>query len=192
MIAILKYNAGNLASVENAVQRLGYEVVVTDDTALLKAADKVIVPGVGEAGSAMRYLKATGLDGVIKSFTQPVLGICLGMQLLCDYSEEGNTDALGIFKTKVRRFPPEDLVPHTGWNSFTSLKSKLFEGVQLADDCYFVHSYYAAICVETIAVTDYILPFSAALQKDNFYATQFHPEKSAQTGMLILQNFLRL
>lgn len=192
MIAILKYNAGNATSVENAVQRLGYETVITDDIAVLKAAEKVILPGVGEAASAMNYLKEKGLDEVIKSLKQPVLGICLGMQLLCESSEEGDTQTLGIFNTKVKKFPPEDLVPHTGWNNFTAVKGKLFENVRVDENCYFVHSYYAEISDETVAVTDYILPFSAALQKDNFYATQFHPEKSAPTGIQILKNFLSL
>lgn len=192
MIAILKYNAGNATSVENAVQRLGYETVITDDIAVLKAAEKVILPGVGEAASAMNYLKEKGLDEVIKSLKQPVLGICLGMQLLCEFSEEGDTQTLGIFNTKVKKFPPEDLVPHTGWNNFTAVKGKLFEKVRVDENCYFVHSYYAEISDETVAVTDYILPFSAALQKDNFYATQFHPEKSAPTGIQILKNFLSL
>ena len=192
MIAILKYNAGNATSVENAVQRLGYETVITDDIAVLKAAEKVILPGVGEAASAMNCLKEKGLDEVIKSLKQPVLGICLGMQLLCESSEEGDTQTLGIFNTKVKKFPPEDLVPHTGWNNFTAVKGKLFENVRVDENCYFVHSYYAEISDETVAVTDYILPFSAALQKDNFYATQFHPEKSAPTGIQILKNFLSL
>ncbi|NTW25250.1 MAG: imidazole glycerol phosphate synthase subunit HisH [Lentimicrobium sp.] len=192
MIAILKYNAGNSTSVENAVKRLGYQAMITDDIALLQSADKVILPGVGEAGSAMNYLKQKGLDELIKSLMQPVLGICLGMQLLCRFSEEGDTKTLGIFNNKVMKFPPKDLVPHTGWNNFISLKGKLFEGVQPQNNCYFVHSYYADISEETTAITDYILPFSAALQKDNFYATQFHPEKSAQTGFQILKNFLSL
>lgn len=192
MIAILKYNAGNVASVENAINRLGYTTVVTDDPLFLKSAEKVIFPGVGEAGSAMNYLKEKGLDEVIKSLTQPVLGICLGMQLLCEYSEESDTEALGIFKTIVKKFPPKDLVPHTGWNNFISVKGKLFENISAQSDCYFVHAYYAGISEETIAITDYILPFSAAMQKDNFYATQFHPEKSAQTGLQILLNFLHV
>ncbi len=192
MIAILKYNAGNALSVKNAVRKLGFSTVITDDIELLKSAEKVIIPGVGEAGSAMNYLKEKGLDKVIKSFTQPVLGICLGMQLLCEFSEEGATETLGIFKTKVLKFPPKELVPHTGWNDFKSVEGKLFEGIGCEENCYFVHSFYAEICDETIAVTDYILPFSAALQKDNFYATQFHPEKSSETGIRILKNFLSL
>ena len=192
MIAILKYNAGNVKSVENAVSKLGYEVMLTDDEKQLKSADKVIFPGVGEARSAMKYLKENQLDKVIKSLEQPVLGICLGMQLMCEHSEEGNTTGLGIFQTKVKKFPPLDLVPQMGWNNFTSLKSDLFQNINLQNDCYFVHSFYAEICTETTAVTDYILPFSAGLQKDNFYATQFHPEKSSETGIQILKNFLEL
>ena len=192
MIAILKYNAGNVTSVENAVQNLGYSTVVTDDIEVLKSADKVIFPGVGEASSAMKYLTEKGLDKVIRELTQPVLGICLGMQLMCESSEEGETKGLGIFSAKVLQFPATALVPQMGWNNFTSLKGKLFDGIDLENDCYFVHSYYAEICPETIAVTDYILPFSAALQKNNFYATQFHPEKSAIIGLQILNNFLKL
>ena len=192
MIAILKYNAGNVTSVENAVRNLGYSTVVTDDIEVLKSADKVIFPGVGEASSAMKHLKEKGLDKVIQELTQPVLGICLGMQLMCESSEEGETKGLGIFDVKVLKFPPKDLVPQMGWNNFTSLKGELFKDIQLENDCYFVHSYYAEICPETIAVTDYILPFSAALQKNNFYATQFHPEKSAKIGLQILKNFLKL
>lgn len=192
MIAILKYNAGNVASVENAVQNLGFETVVTDDAVLLKAADKVIFPGVGEASSAMKHLKEKGLDKVLQELTQPVLGICLGMQLMCASSEEGDTEGLGIFDAKVLQFPPKELVPQMGWNNFVSVKGALFDDIKLEDDCYFVHSYYAEICPETIAVTDYILPFSAALQKNNYYATQFHPEKSARIGLKILNNFLKL
>lgn len=192
MIAILKYNAGNVTSVENALRNLGYPTVVTDDIDLLKSAEKVIFPGVGEASSAMKHLEEKGLDKVIQQLTQPVLGICLGMQLMCESSEEGNTKGLGIFDVKVLKFPPKDLVPEMGWNNFISLKGELFKEIQLENDCYFVHSYYAEICPETIAVTDYILPFSAALQKNNFYATQFHPEKSAKIGLQILNNFLKL
>lgn len=192
MIAILKYNAGNVKSVENAVKKLGYEVQVTDNEKLLKSADKVIFPGVGEASSAMKYLKENQLDKIIKSLQQPVLGICLGMQLMCKHSEEGNTMGLGIFQTKVKKFPPLDLVPQMGWNNFISLKGDLFKNISMKNDCYFVHSFYAEICTETTAVTEYILPFSAGLQKDNFYATQFHPEKSSENGLQILKNFLEL
>lgn len=192
MIAILKYNAGNTASVENAIRQLGYEVIITDDVNVLQTVDKVIFPGVGQASSAMDYLKEKKLDEVIKSLIQPVLGICLGMQLLCEFTEEGNTEGLGIFKTKVRKFPPRNLVPHMGWNDFVSLKGNLFQNILPENECYFVHSYYAELCSETVATIDYILPFSAALQKDNFYAVQFHPEKSAVIGLQILKNFLEL
>ena len=192
MIAILKYNAGNVTSVENAVKNLGYEVVITDDIEILKSAEKVIFPGVGEASSAMKYLREKGLDQVIQELKQPVLGICLGMQLMCNSSEEGETQGLRIFNTKVLKFPAQGLVPQMGWNNFTSLKGKLFDGISADDNCYFVHSFYAEICSETIAVNDYILPFSAALNKDNFYATQFHPEKSGEVGQQILKNFLEL
>ena len=192
MIAILKYNAGNVTSVENTIRKLGYSTVISDDIEVLQAADKVIFPGVGEASSAMDYLKEKGLDQVIMNLKQPVLGICLGMQLMCTASEEGDTKALGIFDTKVLQFPPTDLVPQMGWNNFTAVKGALFENIQLENDCYFVHSYYAEICPQTVAVTDYILPFSAALHKDNFYATQFHPEKSAEIGLQILKNFLKI
>ena len=192
MIAVVKYNSGNIRSVQNALQRLGYESVVTDDSELLKNAEKVIFPGVGEASSAMKYLKDKSLDVVIKSLKQPVLGICLGQQLMCAFSEEGNVNCLGIFKTIVKKFPPRDIVPHMGWNNLTNLNGVLFDGVSELDDFYFVHSYYAELCKDTTASCNYIVPFSAALNVNNFYATQFHPEKSGKIGETILQNFLTL
>jgi glutamine amidotransferase len=192
MIAILKYNAGNVISVRNALARLGCESIITDNPAELLNAEKVIFPGVGEAGSAMQYLKERQLDKTIISLKQPVLGICLGMQLMCLHSEEADTKCLGILDTYVKLFPPADKIPHMGWNNFLSLKGDLFTGVNPGDDLYYVHSYYAEICEATIATCDYILPFSASMQKNNFYATQFHPEKSAETGEKILKNFLKL
>ena len=192
MIAIIKYNAGNITSVENAVKRLGYRCRVTDDTGEIRQAEKVIFPGVGEASSAMIYLKERGLDDVIISLHQPVLGICLGLQLMCSHSEEGDTACFGIFDARVRKFPPGEIVPHMGWNNLTEVRSSLFTGFGKEDTVYFVHSYYAEICPQTIAQCDYIVPFSAAMQRDNFYATQFHPEKSGSVGEYILHNFLRL
>ena len=192
MIAIVKYNAGNIASVQNALTRLGFESVVTDNVDELRSSEKVIFPGVGEASSAMKYLKDRNLDEVIRSLKQPVLGICLGQQLMCAFSEEGNINCLGIFKTMVKKFPPTDLVPQMGWNSLSKLSGQLFQGIVESDDVYFVHSYYAERCDNTVATCNYILPFSAALQKDNFYATQFHPEKSGSVGEQILMNFLKL
>lgn len=190
MIAIIKYNAGNITSVKNAIERLGFECIVTDAIEQIRNSDKVIFPGVGEASSAMSYLKERGMDKLITSLTQPVLGICLGQQLMCQYSEEGNTKCLGIFDVKVKRFPAMDIVPHMGWNNLTKINSKLFDGIIKSDDLYFVHSYYCELSKNTTAVCDYILPFSAAMQKNNFYATQFHPEKSASEGEQILKNFL--
>ena len=192
MIAIVKYNAGNIKSVENALLRLGYDCVVTDDEKTLLEAEKVIFPGVGEAGSAMEYLRATGLDEIIQNLKQPVLGICLGLQLMCTESEEGNTKCLGIFKNKVRRFEESELVPHMGWNSINPIKGELFKGVKNNDDTYFVHSYFAELSEDTSATCEYITRFSASLEKDNFYATQFHPEKSTDIGARILKNFLEL
>lgn len=192
MIAILKYNAGNITSVRNALSRLGYESIITDNTEELINASKVIFPGVGEAGTAMKYIRERGLDKTINSLKQPVLGICLGMQLMCRHSEEGDTSCLGIFDTDVKLFPAVDKVPHMGWNNFLSLKGDLFKGISIEDDLYYVHSYYAEICSSTTAICDYILPFSASMQQGNFYATQFHPEKSADTGEKILKNFLEL
>jgi glutamine amidotransferase len=192
MIAILKYNAGNIKSVQNAINRLGYMSVITDKREDLLRADKIIIPGVGEASSAMRFLHKRGLDELIKSFKKPVLGICLGLQIMCRYSEEGNTHCLGIFDSTVKLFPPADKIPHMGWNNFSSLNGILFNNIRIEDDVYYVHSYYAEVTSQTSAVCDYILPFSSALQKDNFYATQFHPEKSAGIGAGILKNFLEL
>jgi glutamine amidotransferase len=192
MIAILKYNAGNTQSVENAIRRLGYECVVTCDKQQLIAADKVIFPGVGEASTAMAHLKANGLDTILISLQQPVLGICLGMQLMCKSTEEGNTVGLGIFDTEVKKFPPQDIVPHMGWNTISNPKGSLFNSITEAEHFYFVHSYYAQLCNQTIAECDYILPYSAVLQKDNFYGVQFHPEKSGTTGEQLLKNFLAL
>jgi imidazole glycerol-phosphate synthase subunit HisH len=192
MIAILKYNAGNIKSVQNALTRSGFDSIITDDPQELIRADKVIFPGVGEAGSAMQYLRERGLDKTIISLKQPVLGICLGLQLMCRHSEEADTQCLGIFEAKVRLFPPVDKIPHMGWNNFLTLKGDLFKGVTINDDVYYIHSYYADICSSTSATCDYILPFSASLERENFYATQFHPEKSAGVGEKTLQNFLEL
>ena len=190
MIAIIKYPAGNITSVENAVNRLGYQCVVTDDVELLKSAEKVIFPGVGEASTAMKYLKETGLDKLIPALTQPVLGICLGQQLMCNFSEENDTECLGIFNTTVKKFPPTELVPHMGWNNIEVLQSRLLAGILADENFYFVHSFYAEPCESTTATCNYILPFSAVMEKDNFCATQFHPEKSADAGEKILKNFL--
>ncbi|HOO94114.1 MAG TPA: imidazole glycerol phosphate synthase subunit HisH [Proteiniphilum sp.] len=192
MIAIIQYNAGNITSVENAVKRLGYPCKVTGDIEEIRQAEKVIFPGVGEAASAISYLRERGLDKIIQSLVQPVLGICLGLQLMCEHSEEGNTQCLGIFHTTVKRFPANGIIPHMGWNNLSTKNSLLFEGVYHEDDFYFVHSYYAGLCEETIATCDYLLPFSAAMQKDNFYATQFHPEKSGSVGEQLLYNFLKM
>lgn len=192
MIAIVKYNAGNIKSVRNALTRLGYESTITDNPEELKRADKVIFPGVGEASSAMKYLTERGLDKVIVSLKQPLLGICLGLQLMCRHTEEGDTKCLGIFDADVKLFPPIDKIPHMGWNNFLTLKGELFNGISTKDDVYYVHSYYAEISSCTIASCDYILPFSASMKSDNFYSTQFHPEKSAGVGETILLNFLKL
>jgi glutamine amidotransferase len=197
-LVIIKYNAGNIQSVLYALERIGVEAQVTDDEALIRSADKVIFPGVGEARTAMNYLKERGLDTIIKDLKQPVLGICLGMQLMCAYSEENDTKCLGIFEEQVLKFNP-DLqeqqhlkVPQIGWNTIDDLKSDLFIGVKNHSYCYFVHGYYAAKGEHTIATTDYVLPYSAALHKNNFYGVQFHPEKSAATGEQILKNFIKL
>ncbi len=191
MIAILKYNAGNVQSVMYALQRLGVEPILTDDHEALLKADKVIFPGVGEASTTMAYLKERKLDELITQLKQPVLGICLGMQLLCKHSEENNTDCIGIFDVAVKRFPSTGKVPHMGWNNIVNLKSSLFANLE-NPDVYFVHSYYAEPNKYAIADAEYLLPFCAALQKENFYAVQFHPEKSSTTGASILKNFLEL
>ncbi len=199
-LAIVKYNAGNIQSVLYALERIGREAVVTDDAAVLRGADKVIFPGVGEASTAMNYLKERGLDELIRGLKQPVLGICLGMQLMCSYSEENDTECLGIFDEKVRQFALEtgngtagggDLkVPQIGWNNIYDLKTGLFEGVADQSYCYFVHGYYASLGEHTIGRTDYVQPYSSALHKGNFYGVQFHPEKSAEVGERILKNFI--
>ena len=193
-VAVVKYNAGNIYSVLSALKRLGVEPLLTDDAAELRQADRVIFPGQGEARGAMEYLRARGLDQVIRSLRQPVLGICIGQQLMCRHSEEGDTDCLGIFDVDVKRFQPlrhEDKVPCMGWNALHDLKSPLFEGLA-SPYVYFVHSYYVPLCLETIAVADYVQPYSAALNKDNFFACQFHPEKSGSVGEKIIRNFLEV
>lgn len=192
MIAIVKYNAGNIQSVKNAVERLGFSCIVTEDENELKSAEKVIFPGVGEASSAMNYLKERKLDIIIKNLKQPVLGICLGQQLMCNFSEEGNTECLGIFDVNVKKFEAKEKVPHMGWNNLSEIKSQLFNGISSKKDFYFVHSYYAEIGENTTSICDYINPFSASMQKNNFYATQFHPEKSSKIGEQLLMNFLKL
>jgi glutamine amidotransferase len=191
-IVIIKYNAGNIRSVLYALERLGVEAVVSDDPAVIRAADKVIFPGVGEATSAMSYLRERGLDKVITSLTQPVLGICLGLQLMCKHSEEGNTDCLGIFPQQVKLFPPKEKVPQIGWNDIFKLKTPLFKGVNAHSYVYFVHSYYAEAGENTIATANYITDYSAALCKDNFYAMQYHPEKSGDVGKIMLRNFINM
>ena len=208
-VAIVKYNAGNIYSVVNAIKRLGISPILTDDAETLRKADRVLFPGQGQAREAMLYLKAHGLDETIKSLTQPVLGICVGQQLLCRHSEEGDVDCIGIFDVDVKRFQPqkhEDKVPAMGWNEIYDLKTELYKGFGNRSDAadvamgealqhpysYFVHSYYVPLCEETIAKADYILPYSASLHKDNFYTCQFHPEKSGKVGEQILKNFLEI
>jgi glutamine amidotransferase len=194
-LVIIKYNAGNIQSVLYALERIGVNAVVTDDVEQIQSAGKVIFPGVGEASSAMRYLKEHKLDMVIKNLQQPVLGICLGMQLMCAYSEENDTTCLGIFDEQVKKFTPKtgDLkVPQIGWNNIFNLNTKLFADLPENSYCYFVHGYYAALGEHTIGTTDYVQPYSSALHRDNFYGVQFHPEKSAKAGEQILKNFLNL
>lgn len=191
-VAIIKYNAGNIRSVDYGLRRLGIEPVLTDDHELIKKADKVIFPGVGEAGSTMNYLRERKLDVLIRDLKQPVLGICLGLQLLCAHSEEGNTKCIGIFAIPVKRFEATEKVPHMGWNKISVISQKIFPDQVNNHYVYFVHSYYAVVGANTSAVTDYITPFSAALEKDNFFATQFHPEKSGSIGELILKRFIEL
>lgn len=206
-VAIVKYNAGNIYSVVNALRRLGVEPLLTDDAEQLQKADRVLFPGQGEARGAMEYLKARRLDEVIKNLKQPVFGICVGQQLLCKHSEEGDVDCIGIFDAEVKRFSPtrhEDKVPCMGWNALDvrwkkedgreigDVKCSIFEGLGDNPYVYFVHSYYVPLCEDTAAIADYIQPYSAALQKDNFYACQFHPEKSGRVGEQIIKNFLEL
>jgi glutamine amidotransferase len=191
-LAIIKYNAGNIRSVTFALERIGIQGVVTDDIAEIRSADKVIFPGVGEASSAMNYLKERKLDTLITSLKQPVLGICLGMQLMCRHSEEGDTACLGIFDQEVKKFEQQLKVPQIGWNRISDLKSPLFGNVNNDDYMYFVHSYYAELGTYTVAATDYGIIYSSALHKDNFYAVQFHPEKSSRSGQQVLENFIRL
>ncbi len=196
-IAIIKYNAGNIRSVLYALERINHTAVVTDNPDEIRSADKVIFPGVGEASTAMNYLKKRNLDKLICSLTQPLLGICLGMQLMCKYSEENDTECLGIFDEDVKKFAPQPpkgglKVPQIGWNSIYDLKTELFKNVTENSYCYFVHGYYAAKGEHTIATTNYVHPYSSGLRKNNFYGVQFHPEKSATAGERILSNFLKL
>lgn len=197
-IVIIKYNAGNIRSVDFALQRLGISALITADQQEIKSADRVIFPGVGEASTTMSYLKSHNLDTLIRDLRQPVLGICLGLQLMCTHSEENDTACLGIFPEKVMKFEPLPdnpavfKVPHMGWNSLTGLKTPLFDRISEEEYFYFVHSYYATPGADTAAACNYIVPFSAALQRDNYYAVQFHPEKSGKSGAMILENFLNL
>ena len=194
-VVIIKYNAGNIYSVVHALNRLGVSPIVTDNKETISRADCVLFPGQGEASKTMEYLRNNQMDILIRQLKQPVLGICIGMQLLCSHSEEGNTPCLGMFDVPVQRFCPkrhEDKIPHMGWNTISHLQSPLFEGSSEDAYVYFVHSYYVPVNPYSIAVTDYVHPFSAAIRKNNFYAVQFHPEKSGKTGEHILRNFLNL
>jgi glutamine amidotransferase len=193
-VVVIRYNAGNIQSVLFALQRLGITPILSSDPTIISKADKVIFPGVGEASSTMKELKKSGLDKTITGLKQPVLGICLGLQLMCNHSEEGNADCLNIFPLKVKKFIPKDnlKVPHVGWNNITELKGPLFKGVAESSFVYYVHSFYAEKGNDTIAMGNYINPFSAAISKDNFHAVQFHPEKSGTVGEAILKNFIEL
>ena len=191
-IVIINYGAGNIQSIMFAIERLGYKAVLSNNSDEIKSADKVIFPGVGEASYAMKMLQESGLDTLIPTLKQPVFGICLGMQLMCNYSEEGNTKGLGIFDVDVVKFSSKVKVPQMGWNTIYNLKSDLFKGIAENEYMYLVHSFYAPLCAETIATTNYDLEYSSALENDNFYGTQFHPEKSGDVGERILANFLEL
>jgi len=191
-IVIINYGAGNIQSIMFAIERLGFKAVLSNNPDEIKSADKVIFPGVGEASSAMKMLRESGLDDLIPTLKQPVFGICLGMQLMCNYSEEGNTKGLGIFDVDVVKFSSKVKVPQMGWNQIYNLKSDLFKGIAENEYMYLVHSFYAPLCAETIATTNYELEYSSALENDNFYGTQFHPEKSGDIGEQILANFINL
>ena len=191
-IVIIEYGAGNLFSVEAAIRRLGYDVICSDDAGVIREADKVIFPGVGRAAAAMQHLRASGLDEVIPGLRVPVLGICLGMQLMCAFSDEGNTTGLGIFPMRVKEFSRDDKVPHMGWNGIYNLKADLLKGIPEYERVYFVHSYYVPLNEYTIATCDYQREFSVSIRKDNFWGCQFHPEKSSDAGELIIKNFLDL
>lgn len=191
-IAIVRYNAGNIMSVQYALSRLGHEAVVTADHNTIRQAERVIFPGVGEASTTMAFLREHGFDLLLRDLNQPVLGICLGQQLMCSHSDEGDTECIGIFDANVLKFQPLLKVPHMGWNSLSKTTGKLFEGIPDNSYVYFVHSYYVPVCDDTAAVCDYIVPFSASLEKNNFFATQFHPEKSGAVGQKILENFINL
>ena len=191
-LVIINYGAGNIKSIQFAFKRLGVDALFSKDAEVIKSADKVIFPGVGEASSAMSMLKTSGLDLLIPTLQQPVLGICLGMQLMCNYSEEGKTKGLGIFNTNVKRFTQKVKVPQMGWNTIENLKSKLFNGIKEKEFMYLVHSYYAEICPEAVSETNYETVYASALQKDNFYGVQFHPEKSSLAGEQLLKNFIEL
>lgn len=192
MIAIVKYNAGNILSVSYALDRLGYKNIITDDPEIIQLSEKVILPGVGEAHTSMQYLKDKELDKTLLSLTQPTLGICLGMHLMCSFSEEGHTTCMNIFPNKVQKFNDTELVPHMGWNNFSSANGLLLHNVKANENVYYVHSYYACLSEFTKGECDYINPFSATLERDNFFATQFHPERSSDSGKKILKNFLSL